>query len=139
MIPNFYKLQNFEILGRRRPPGGFWMVQKWFPDSASSSFLLHLLKTRNFITVKYAQSYLESTFGWTNLLPKNSKLKLVFKEAKRNQGKQAFLGILAWFGGSQYEALKFLSEYNFLHSKETTMHSTSFRSTFIALKNDNFP
>ena len=36
-------------------------------------------------------------------------LKLVLKKREKNQGKQAFLGILAWFWGSQYEEIKFLN------------------------------
>ena len=63
------------------PLGGFRMVQKWFPNRASSYIMLHLIKIRNLITVKYSQKYFKSTFVWTNVLPKNSKLKLVFKEA----------------------------------------------------------
>ena len=48
MRPKVYKLQKFEILGRRRPPGEFRMVKKCFSDSAPSSFLLHLLKPESF-------------------------------------------------------------------------------------------
>ena len=90
MRPKVYKLQNFEIFGRRRPPGVFRMVQKCFPESASSSFLLHLLKTSNIIIVKYSQNYFERTFGLTHFLPKNFKLKLVFKEAEKEPRKARF-------------------------------------------------
>ena len=90
MTPKVYKLQKFEIFGRQRPLGGFRMVQKCFPDSASSYFPLQLLKNSKVITVKYSQKYFESTFGWTNVLPKNSKLKLVFKEAEKEPRKAIF-------------------------------------------------
>ena len=112
MRPKVYKLQKFEIYGRRRSPRGFRMVQKFFSNSASSYFLLQMINSINIITIKYSQKYFEITFGWTNVLPKNSKLKLVFKEAEK-EPKKAFLGILACFGGSQYEALQFLN-INFL-------------------------
>ena len=36
------KKNNF--FGRRRPRGGFQMVQKCFPDSTSSYFLLYMIK-----------------------------------------------------------------------------------------------
>ena len=87
------KIWNF---GKTETPWGFRMVQKWFLDSASS-FLLQLIKTSNIITFKYAPNYFESTFGWTNFLPKNSKLKLVFKEAEKEPRKASFpwdLGLL---------------------------------------------
>ena len=62
------KIWNF--FGRRRPPGGFQMVQKCFPDSASSSFLLHLLKTSKIITVKYSQSTLKVLLDEQTFYPK---------------------------------------------------------------------
>ena len=70
MRPKVYKLRNFEILGRRRPPGGFQMVQKWFSDSTSSYFMLHLIKNINIITVKYAQKYFEITLDEQMFHPK---------------------------------------------------------------------
>ena len=58
----------------------------------------------------------KSTFGWTNFLPKNSKLKLVFKEVENEP--KAFLGILACFGGSQYEALKLMNITSYILKKQ---------------------
>ena len=37
---------------------------------------------------------------------------------KKNQGKQAFLGILDFFGGIQYEALKFLNITSYILRKQ---------------------
>ena len=108
----FTNCKNLKFFGRWRPPRGFWMVQKCFLDSASSSFLLHLIKTTNIIIVKYAH------FWMNKLLLKNSKLKLVLKKGKKNQGKQAFLGILACFWGSQYEALKLMNINFYIISKQ---------------------
>ena len=125
MRPKVYKLQNLGILGRRRAPGGFRMVKKCFPEKTSSYFMLYLLKTRNIITVKYSQNYFEITFGWTNFLPKNSKLKLVFNEAEKEPRKESFpwdLGLIL----VQPIWSTWIFEYKFLYSKETTMHSTSF-------------
>ena len=58
---------------------------------------------------------------------KNTKLKIVKKEqfsfAKRNQGKQDFLGILSFLLGSQYD-VHFLVEFTFLKNEkkeETTL------------------
>ena len=62
----------------------------------------------------------------TTLLPeKKTKLKTVKKEhfsfAKGNQGKQAFLGILACLLGSQYD-VHFLAEFKSLkNEKKTTL------------------
>ena len=52
---------------------------------------------------------------------KNTKLKVVKKEqfsfAKRNQGKKAFLGILACILGSQYD-VQFHAEFKSLKSEK---------------------
>ena len=119
-------------------PRGFRIVQKWFLDRTSSSFLLYLLKTRNIITFKYSQNYFESTFGWTNILPTNSKLKLVFKELEKEPRKASIPWDIGLIWGHQIW-ITYISQYKFLDSKETTIHSTRFTSTFTALKNDNFP
>ena len=57
----------------------------------------------------------------TLISEKKTKLKIVKKEqfsfAKRNQGKQAFLGILAFLFGSQYD-VHFLAEFKSLKNKK---------------------
>ena len=87
MRPKVYKLRNFEILGRRRPPGGFRMVQKCFLDSTSSSFLLYLLKTSKESLTKSAQKHFRSVFGQHKNYPKKSKLK---KRCKKEPRKASF-------------------------------------------------
>ena len=73
--------------------------------------------------VKSAQKHFGSVFGQRKNYPKKSKLKKLKKCAKKNQEKQAFLGILACLLGSQYD-LHFYARYNFNTWKEKLLHAS---------------
>ena len=68
------------------------------------------------------QNTLKVFWVTTLVTKKNTKLKIVKKEqfsfAKRNQGKQAFLGILACLLGSQYD-VHFLAEFKSLKNEKS--------------------
>ena len=107
-----------------RPLWGFGWPKSHFSDNTSSSFLLYLLKTSKLIKLKYAQKHFESTFWVNPLLTENNQVKTSLKKGeKRNQGKQAFLGILACLLGSQYDVHWFLY-LSFITANINLMHAS---------------
>ena len=53
------------------------------------SFLLHLIKTRNHVRIRYSQNQFKSTFGSAYLNSKKTKLKLA-KQVKKEPRKGSF-------------------------------------------------
>ena len=81
------KVWNF---GKTETPWGVLNGPKMISGHHLLLFSVINAKNINIITVKYSQNYFEINFGWTHFLPKNSKLKLVFKEAEKEPRKASF-------------------------------------------------
>ena len=84
-------------------------------------FFVKPAKNQQAIKIKCAQKHFKSALGHHTNYRKKTKLKIVkneqFSFAKRNQGKQAFLGILACLLGSQYD-VHFLAEFKSLKNEK---------------------
>ena len=129
-----YNKPNKEAQQWGKPPGSFGSPKSRKTGRFSFYFLLNMLKNSKLLKSNVPKNTLKLFWVTTLITEKKIKLKIVKKEqfsfAKRNQGKQAFLGILACILGSQYD-VHFLAEFKSLKSekKEETTLWASFRST----------
>ena len=116
-----YNNPNREAQQWGKPPGSSGSPKSRKMGCVSFSFLLNLLKTRNILESNVPKSNLKVLWVTTLITEKKTKLKIVKKEqfrfAKRNQGKQAFVGILACLLGSQYD-VHFLAEFKSLKNEK---------------------
>ena len=90
----FTTLENFWVFNEKGDPWGALNAPETTSDRRFLFFLSEMIKDRDKVRITYAQRNFKSTFGSAYLISKKRKLKLA-KQEKRNQGKQAFLGILA--------------------------------------------
>ena len=121
-LQQFYNKPNKEAQQWGKPPGSSGSPKSWKTGRVSFSFLLNLLKTSKILKSNVPKNTLKVLWVTTLISgKKKTKLEIVKKEqfsfAKRNQGKQAFLGIFVLLLGSQYD-VHFLVEFKSLKNEK---------------------
>ena len=103
--------KNLQIMWQKRDPWGDLSAPKATLDSSFLSSLSDLLNDSKWIIITNSQNHFKSTFGSAYFISKNNEIKLA-KLTKRNQEKQAFLGILACFLCIQLNCTDISEYYN---------------------------
>ena len=86
--------KNFEFFGEKGDPWGDLNAPKATSDSSFLYFLSGLIKYSEHVRIKNSHNHFKSSFGSAYLISKQLKLNQL-NGRKGNQGKKAFLGILA--------------------------------------------
>ena len=91
----FTTLENFWVSSEKGDTWGDLSAPEATSDRRFIYFLSYLIKYSENFRIKNSQNHFNITFGSAYFISKNDEIKLA-KPMKRNQGKQAFLGILTW-------------------------------------------